>query len=83
LMAFIKRSGSSREKAERRENCPSRRCPGGLRLEDSREPWLRLLHDQRPDVILADIGLPEQDGFEFMRIVRKYMTAALAFRPLR
>ncbi len=37
---------------------------------------LRLLHDQRPDVILADIELPEQDGFEFMRIVRQYMTAA-------
>ena len=73
----------SREKPSDAKNRPSRRCPGGLRLEDSREPWLRLLHDQRPDVILADIGPPEQDGFEFMRIVRKYMMAALAFRPLR
>lgn len=31
---------------------------------------VRLVHEQRPDVILADIGLPDQDGFEFMRIVR-------------
>jgi PAS domain S-box-containing protein len=31
---------------------------------------LRLLHEQRPDLILADLGLPEQDGFDFIRIVR-------------
>jgi CheY-like chemotaxis protein/two-component sensor histidine kinase len=31
---------------------------------------LRLLHEGPPDVVLADLGMPEQDGYEFIRILR-------------
>jgi CheY-like chemotaxis protein len=32
---------------------------------------LRVLTDRRPDVLLADIGMPDQDGYEFLRRVRQ------------
>jgi CheY-like chemotaxis protein len=31
---------------------------------------LALLEDSRPDVIISDIGMPDVDGYEFMRRVR-------------
>jgi CheY-like chemotaxis protein len=31
---------------------------------------MRLFKNERPDVIVSDIGMPEQDGYEFMRMVR-------------
>ena len=32
---------------------------------------LHLLEEQAPDVIVSDIGMPEQDGYEFIRQVRE------------
>ncbi len=31
---------------------------------------LRLLEEERPDLLLTDVGMPEQDGFDLIRIVR-------------
>jgi signal transduction histidine kinase/ActR/RegA family two-component response regulator len=33
------------------------------------EAW-NVLHDRTPDVLVADLGMPEEDGFSFMRRVR-------------
>ena len=32
---------------------------------------LRLLADRRPDILLSDIGMPDEDGHEFLRRVRQ------------
>jgi len=32
---------------------------------------LDILRDQRPDIIVSDIGMPDQDGYELMRQIRK------------
>jgi CheY-like chemotaxis protein len=32
---------------------------------------LRVLADRRPDVLLSDIGMPDEDGHEFLRRVRQ------------
>lgn len=31
---------------------------------------LALLSDEQPDVVISDIGMPEKDGYQFMREVR-------------
>jgi CheY-like chemotaxis protein len=31
---------------------------------------IRLLEEQRPDLLLADLGMPEQDGLDLIRLVR-------------
>jgi two-component system CheB/CheR fusion protein len=45
----------------------------GYRVQqaESGEEALRMLHGWRPDLILADLGLPGIDGFEFLRRARK------------
>ena len=35
---------------------------------------IRVIHDEKPDVALIDIGLPDMDGYEVARQLRKTMT---------
>lgn len=38
---------------------------------DGVEGWRQIQHDV-PDIIIADINMPEMDGFEFLELVRNY-----------
>jgi PAS domain S-box-containing protein len=42
-----------------------------VRLAESANKALEILDQWQPDVIVADIGMPEVDGYEFIRRVRK------------
>ena len=35
------------------------------------EEGLKLLYDRRPDLVVADVMMPEMDGYEFCRLVRQ------------
>jgi CheY-like chemotaxis protein len=37
---------------------------------ESAAEGLRLFHEHRPGVILSDIGMPVQDGYDFMKTIR-------------
>jgi CheY-like chemotaxis protein len=41
-----------------------------VRLAASAAEGWKALHDQTPDVVVADLAMPEEDGFSFMRRVR-------------
>jgi PAS domain S-box-containing protein len=38
---------------------------------DSADRGLELIQSEKPDLVLSDIGMPEKDGYEFIRAVRK------------
>ncbi len=40
------------------------------------EEGLAILQDQRPDVVVSDIGMPGKDGYQFIREVRKLPASA-------
>ena len=40
-------------------------------LASSAEEGLRILEKQHPDILVSDIGMPDQDGYEFIKNVRK------------
>ncbi len=42
---------------------------------------LELLRRERPDVIIADIGMPDVDGYDFIRTVRRCSDPAIAGTP--
>jgi CheY-like chemotaxis protein len=42
-----------------------------VRASDSATAALQTLAEWQPDVIVSDIGLPEMDGYDFMRALRK------------
>jgi PAS domain S-box-containing protein len=46
-------------------------CDGEVRVADSAAEALRMLEDWRPDVLLSDIGMPGEDGYELIRRVRQ------------
>ena len=39
-------------------------------VEKTGEKGLRMIRDQKPDLILLDIGLPDIDGFELCKTLR-------------
>lgn len=41
-----------------------------LRVVGSAEAALRALDEERPDVLLSDVGMPDEDGFSFMKRLR-------------
>jgi CheY-like chemotaxis protein len=43
---------------------------------------MRLIVDQRPGVIVTDVGLPEEDGVELIALVRALRDPALAATPM-
>jgi CheY-like chemotaxis protein len=51
------------------------RCGAKVRQAASFDDAIARLREQRPDVLLSDIGLPQQDGYALMRRVRQ-MTPA-------
>jgi len=46
-------------------------CKAAVLLAPSAAEALRLLDSQAPDVIVSDIGMPDTDGYELMRHVRR------------
>ena len=42
-----------------------------VRGSDSASTALQMIADWRPDVVVSDIGLPEMDGYDFMRRLRE------------
>ena len=42
-----------------------------VRTSDSASAALQMIADWRPDVVVSDIGLPEMDGYDFMRRLRE------------
>ena len=42
-----------------------------VRTSDSASLALKLIEDWKPDVVVSDIGLPEMDGYDFMRRLRE------------
>ena len=45
-------------------------CRATVITADSVAQALLHFHKERPHVIVSDIGMPDQDGYEFMRAVR-------------
>jgi CheY-like chemotaxis protein len=45
-------------------------CGARVLLATSSRDGIELVEKERPDVILSDIGMPEEDGYTFMRKVR-------------
>ena len=39
---------------------------------DNGDDGLRLLEEQRPDLVLLDVGLPRRDGYEILRELRRF-----------
>ncbi len=50
-------------------------------LADSGKAARELIRARHPDVILCDVGMPEEDGYSFMRLLRASGEAAGAFIP--
>ena len=42
-----------------------------VRSSDSASMALKMIEDWKPDVVVSDIGLPEMDGYDFMRRLRE------------
>jgi len=42
-----------------------------VRVSDSASTALKMIEDWKPDVVVSDIGLPEMDGYDFMRRLRE------------
>ncbi|HSE16237.1 MAG TPA: ATP-binding protein [Pyrinomonadaceae bacterium] len=42
-----------------------------VRTSDSASMALKMIADWKPDVVVSDIGLPEMDGYDFMRRLRE------------
>ncbi len=50
-------------------------------LADSGSAARDLIRSRHPDVIVCDVGMPEEDGYQFMRLLRASGEAAGAFIP--
>jgi CheY-like chemotaxis protein len=50
-------------------------------LAESGKAARDLIRARHPDVILCDVGMPDEDGYSFMRLLRSSGEAAGAFIP--
>ena len=50
-------------------------CNASVVTAASAEEGLKLLKSEKPDVLISDIGMPERDGYQFIREVRKLATS--------
>ncbi|MFP2933578.1 response regulator, partial [Pyxidicoccus sp. 3LG] len=50
-------------------------CRARVRLAGSAEEGLRALGEELPDILVSDIGMPEEDGYAFIRKVRSLPSA--------
>ena len=46
-------------------------CQANVTIAASAAEGLKLLQAERPHVLISDIGMPEMDGYQFIREVRK------------
>jgi CheY-like chemotaxis protein len=46
-------------------------CKAEVMVAESAEKGLEMVVRERPDVIISDIGMPDRDGYEFIRDIRK------------
>jgi PAS domain S-box-containing protein len=53
----------------------------GVKAVGSGREALRLLEEERPDVLVSDIGLPDEDGFALIRQIRQYEAERGGFLP--
>jgi PAS domain S-box-containing protein len=51
-------------------------CGAKVLLAASAREGLELVRNQRPDMIVSDIGMPQEDGYEFIKKVRALSPAA-------
>jgi PAS domain S-box-containing protein len=51
-------------------------CGAAVQTAGSAAEALEMLSDLRPDLVISDIGMPELDGYEFIRRVRALATGA-------
>jgi PAS domain S-box-containing protein len=45
-------------------------CKAEVISADSADQAMRMIRDQKPDIVISDIGMPTRDGYAFMRDVR-------------
>jgi signal transduction histidine kinase/ActR/RegA family two-component response regulator len=57
------------------------RCGGAVEAADSARHALEILGRKHVDVLLSDIGMPEEDGYELIRRVRGAQSAQMARMP--
>ena len=50
-------------------------CSANVITAASADEGLKILQAERPDVLISDIGMPEKDGYQFIREVRKLSAA--------
>ena len=46
-------------------------CGAAVLTASSADEGLKLLQSQRPNVVISDIGMPDKDGYQFMRDLRR------------
>jgi CheY-like chemotaxis protein/nitrogen-specific signal transduction histidine kinase len=46
-------------------------CKAEVLLADSAKAALEIVKNRRPDVLISDIGMPDQDGYELIRDIRR------------
>ncbi|MHB1688436.1 MAG: response regulator [Ignavibacteriaceae bacterium] len=49
----------------------SKRFGNSIQTADNGIDGLKILHEYNPDLILLDISMPQMDGIEFLRTIRK------------
>ena len=59
-----------------------RRCGADTTVAGSVEEALGLVAGERPDLVLADIEMPEQDGYELLKRIRSLPSAAGGSTPV-
>ncbi len=52
-----------------------------IAVASAREALHQVLDGQRPDVLVTDIGLPEEDGYALVRQIRQHETEHGGFLP--
>ena len=57
------------------------RAGAEVRTAESVEAALTVLNGWRPDLIISDIGMPEQDGYTFIRVLRNSTDSSLRKVP--
>jgi CheY-like chemotaxis protein len=57
-------------------------CDAQVTTAASGAQGFTLLQQLSPDVVLADIGMPEMDGYEFVKLVRALKVEQLRATPV-
>jgi CheY-like chemotaxis protein len=73
----------ARERSATRRSAHCRKCQTATAspAEPGDLPTGQVLDGQRPDVLVSDIGLPEEDGYALVRQIRRHEAAHGGFLP--